>query len=98
MRYEVLTVILGMAIAAYLTRIVGFWIIGRLRETSQLLNRIRYVPCAVLAAILAPPISRGEIAECIGMGVAILSFIATRNFLISLCISVLLVALLRSSI
>jgi len=95
MRIANITAILGMALVTYLTRIAGFWFAGRLGQSGSLIRRMKYVPCAVLAAIVAPLMAMGGLAEWSGIVVSMLIMILTRNFLLSLVASVLTVVLFR---
>ena len=48
--------ILGMALATYLTRAGGVWLVGRLRPSPRLEATLRQAPGAVLMAIVAPAV------------------------------------------
>lgn len=53
---EPMLIILGMAIATYLTRSLGYWWIGRRPVAPWLKDVLEAVPGAVLVAVIAPAI------------------------------------------
>ena len=54
MRTESLVTIFGMALATYATRAGGLWLIGRVPPTPRVERWLRYIPGAVLVAIVVP--------------------------------------------
>jgi uncharacterized membrane protein len=68
-----LTAILVMAVITYLTRIVGYALIRRLRVGYRLRTALEAVPGAVLVALVAPAILAHGFAEALAGAVTILA-------------------------
>lgn len=60
-----LLAILGMALATYLTRAAGLWLVQRLSVTGRLGGALEAVPPAVLMAVIAPTVFATGPAETI---------------------------------
>lgn len=69
MKNEALITILGMALATYITRAGGLWIMGRVAISPRVERWLRHVPGALLVAIVAPGIVTGGLAA-VGASVA----------------------------
>ena len=52
--WSTLLVILGMAGATYMTRVLGYWMIARMTLKGRLAAALEAVPGAVLMAVIAP--------------------------------------------
>jgi len=93
----VLFVILGMAIATYLTRTGGFWLMSRFTPSKRLERGLRAVPAAILISIIAPSVIANGLPEI--MATLATSVIAwrTRSPLIAMTIGVLTIIFLRQS-
>jgi uncharacterized membrane protein len=93
--WDTLAAILEMAVITYLTRIGGLWLMGRIEERPRVDAAMRYVPGAVLAAIVAPAALTGGLAE----GLAVLATIAvmarTKQLPLALVTGVAVAWLLR---
>jgi uncharacterized membrane protein len=65
--------ILAMAIATYLTRIAGVWLIARLRIAGRLQAALEAMPAAILTAVIAPTVLATGPAEFLAGVIAILA-------------------------
>ena len=72
-------VVAGMAIAVYLTRIGGYWLIGRVTIGPRLRRMLDALPGAVIASSLAPILFHGGLRAALAMGAAAVAMIVLRN-------------------
>ncbi len=70
--WTTLLVILGMAGATYLTRVLGFWMIARMTLKGRLASALEAVPGAVLMAVIAPTILLQGPAEALAAAATLL--------------------------
>ncbi len=106
----VLTTIILMALVTYATRLGGFLLLSRLNLTGRVEAWLRYIPGAVLFAIIAPTVVpanlmqagtgssgvlTGGIAEMLAAAVALLVAGRTKNLLLTMISGVLTVWMLR---
>jgi uncharacterized membrane protein len=68
-----LVIILGMAAVTYLTRIGGYWLVGRVRIRGRLAAALEAVPVAALTAIVAPTAMATSPAESAAAAVTLLT-------------------------
>jgi uncharacterized membrane protein len=93
---DVWVAIAAMAVATYLCRAGGFWLMGFVRITPRVRGWIDAIPMAVVGAVLGPAALKAGPAEAAGFVAAL---IATRLFhhdLAGLAAGVGAVALLRA--
>ncbi|MGK9235836.1 AzlD domain-containing protein [Inquilinus limosus] len=90
-----LAAILGMAVATYLTRISGLFLVGRLRLQGRMKAAFDAAPPAVLTAVIAPMVLATGWAETAATLVAALA--ATRlPLLATVLVGVVAVVALRA--
>lgn len=101
---QVLIAILGMGLITLACRFLPFGVMGRIQLSSAVVAWMRYLPVAVLSAVVIPqillaqgdvcfgPVSRPLVASLFTVGVAAL----TRNLLAGVTIGVACIALLRA--
>lgn len=65
--------ILGMAAVTYLTRIGGYWLVGRIRIRGRLAAALEAVPAAALTAIVTPTAMATGPAESAAAAVTVLT-------------------------
>ena len=92
---EAALAILGMALASYLCRVGGFWLMGFVAITPRVKAGLSATPIAVLTAIVAPAALRGGVAESAGLAVALATMKLTRSDIAASIAGVATVALLR---
>lgn len=91
----VLVAVVGMAVGTYLTRIGGYWLVSRIELTALVRAWLRYVPGAVLAALIIPDLAGGGPAEWGAAGAALLVAWRTGNILFAMVAGIAAVLLLR---
>ena len=92
---EALLAILGMAAVTYLTRIGGFWLIGRFTLSKRAEVWLRYIPGCVLIAIVAPDVERGGPEAWSATLVAIAVTARTKSLPLAMVFGVATLLLLR---
>lgn len=92
---EALVTILGMAGVTYAIRAGGLLLADRLPRTGFVAAWMRHLPGAVLAALVAPAVAGGGIAEAIGAAATLGIYMASRNLLAAMIGGVLSVFLMR---
>jgi uncharacterized membrane protein len=95
---EALYVILGMAAVTFAIRMGGLLVANRLPTTGFMAAWLRHVPGAVLAALVAPAVLAGGVAEWLATAVTALVFVLTRNLFAAMAGGVAAVWLLRQVI
>lgn len=94
---ETVLVIVGMALVTYATRAGGVWMMSRVKPSPFVQAWMRHVPGAVLVAIVAPAtLSRGP-ADAAAALIATLVALRTRSMILTICVGVLAVVLLRQA-
>ena len=92
---EALIAIIGMALATIAIKASGLLLADRLPRTGFAAAWLRHIPGAVLAALVAPAIVSGTLAESVAALVTGLVFVATRNLFAAMASGVLGVYLMR---
>ena len=95
MSHEALYTILGMAAVTFAIRMGGLLVANRLPTTGFVAAWLRHVPGAVLAALVAPAVLAGGVAEWLAAAVTAAVFVATRNLFAAMAGGVAAVWLLR---
>lgn len=95
MTLDALLAILGMALVTYAIRAGGLIIAGRLPTDGFVARWMKHVPGAVLAALIAPAILAGGLAEGAAAGVTALVYLVTRNLFAAMAGGVLAVYVAR---
>ncbi len=88
--------VLAMAAAAYLTRISGFWLMGRVPLTPRLRRMLDALPGAVVAATVTPMVVNGGAPAALGLAVVIAIMLARGNEFLAVAAGIAAVALTRS--
>lgn len=95
-RVELLPALLAFAMASFVCRAAGFWLMRFVTVTPRVKAALAAAPLAVMLGIVAPAAVRGELPEWLGLGVIALVMRATRNDLIAALAGVATVALGRA--
>jgi uncharacterized membrane protein len=95
-RPDLLPALLALAIASFVCRAGGFWLMRFVTATPRLKAALAAAPLAVMIGIVAPAAVRGEWPEWLGLGVIAVVMRATRNDLIAALAGVVTVALGRA--
>lgn len=92
---EAIYLILGMAAVTLAIRMGGLLVANRLPTTGFVAAWLRHVPGAVLAALVAPAVLAGGVAEWLAAAVTALIFVGTRSLFAAMAGGVAAVWLLR---
>mgnify|MGYP001810353712 CR=1 FL=1 len=89
-------IIAAMAVAAYLTRISGFFLMRFVAVTPRVEAWLKALPLAIMGSILAPIALHGGPAEYAGFAATIAMFFWRRNDILAAVAGMATVALLRA--
>ncbi len=89
-------IIFMMALAAYLTRIAGFFLMRFVAVTSRVEAWLKALPLAIMGSILAPIAAHGGPAEYAGFAATIAIFLWRRNDILAAVAGMATVALIRA--
>lgn len=95
MSLEALITILGMALATFAIRAGGLLLADRLPRTGFVASWMKHLPAAVLAALVAPAVANGGVAEAIAALATLGIYVASRNLFAAMVGGVLAVFLAR---
>ncbi|HLW03377.1 MAG TPA: AzlD domain-containing protein [Ktedonobacterales bacterium] len=95
MQIDAMVAILGMAVATYVTRAGGLWLMRFVSPSPRVEAWLRHLPGAVLVALIAPAIVEDGMIGAAGALATALIAARTRNLLLSILVGVGLVVLLR---
>jgi uncharacterized membrane protein len=87
--------ILAMALAAAVTRVAGFWLMGHVQVTPRVRRMLETLPGAIVVATVAPLGLKGGPAGLIGIGVAFAAMILRRNEFLAVALALASIALAR---
>ena len=65
--------IIGMAVATYITRITGLWLVRRFEARGRVKAALDAVPPAILMAVIAPQVITGSIPETLASLVTLIA-------------------------
>jgi len=88
--------ILGMALATYLTRAGGFWLMGRVALSPRVARWLRHIPGAVLVSIVAPMLAESGPAELVAAGVTVVVGAVSKSVLLAMVAGVIAVVIARA--
>jgi len=92
---EALVAILGMALATMAIKAGGLLLADRLPRTGFAAAWLRHIPGAVLAALVAPALVSGSIAEAVAAAATGAVFLGTRNLFAAMATGVATVYVVR---
>jgi uncharacterized membrane protein len=85
----------AMTLVVYLTRVGGFWLIGRVTIGRRLHRILEAMPGAVIAATVAPILLHGGMSALLAVIAAALAMLAVRNDFAAVVAGVAVAALTR---
>ncbi len=88
-------VIAGMAVATYLTRVAGLWLLQLANVEGRARSAMDALPPAVLMAVIAPTVLATGVAETLAAGITVLAAFRLP-LLVSVVIGVASVVVLRA--
>ncbi|MCX5497166.1 AzlD domain-containing protein [Kaistia dalseonensis] len=89
-------IVFAMALAAYATRISGFFLMRFVAVTPRVEAWLKALPLAIMGAILAPIAMHGGPAEYAGFAATIAVFLWRRNDIIAALAGMAAVAAMRA--
>jgi uncharacterized membrane protein len=72
-------VIIAMTVAVYITRVGGYWLIGRVTIGPRLRKMLDALPGAIIAATIAPLLLHGGFSAVCAVAAALAAMILLRN-------------------
>lgn len=93
---DVLVAILAMALATYLCRAGGFFLMRFVRITPRVEAGLKALPIALMGAVLGPIAFRGGPPEWVGLLVAIVAMRLSGNEFVAVILAIASVAGLRA--
>ena len=94
-QYQIALTIFGMAIATYLTRCAGYFLVTKFKVTGRLEKFIKAIPGTILISIVAPAVFTSSLAEGFASLVTIAVAWRTNNLPISMIAGVIAVVVAR---
>jgi len=93
---EAVLAILGMALATFAIKAGGLLLAGRLPREGFAAAWLRHIPGAVLAALVAPALVTGSLAEVVAAAATAAIFLLSRNLFAAMAGGVGTVFLMRT--
>ena len=90
-----IAIIAAMAVAVYLTRAGGYWLIGRVTIGPRLRKMLDALPGAIIAATIAPLLAHGGISALAAVSAALLAMVTLRNDFAAVAAGIAAAALVR---
>jgi uncharacterized membrane protein len=94
---EMLPLLAALALASFVCRAGGFWMMRFVAITPRVEAALRAAPLAVMIGVVAPAALRGGVAELGGLAAVGLTMLWRRNDLLATLAGVAVVALLRAA-
>lgn len=88
--------IVAMALATYLTRFAGFWLMGHVPVTLRVRRMLETLPGAIVVATVAPLVAKSGAPGLIGIGVTLASMLLRRNEFLAVALGLTAVSLARA--
>ncbi|MCA9877547.1 MAG: AzlD domain-containing protein [Thermomicrobiales bacterium] len=95
MRPEVAVAIAGMAVVMFLTRVGGYWLVGRLAPTPRVTRIIEQLGGVTLVALTAPAVVSAGVPGVVAAVVAALTAWRTGNLLVAMLLAMGVIRVLR---
>ena len=95
MRSEVVVAIAGMAVVMYLTRIGGYWLVGRLAPSPRITRIIEQLGGVTLVALTAPAVVTAGTPGVIAAVVVAIAARRTGNLLVAMLLGMVVIQVLR---
>ncbi len=92
-----IAVLAAMALAAYVARIGGYWLIGHFPIGTRLRRMLDALPGAVIAAIVLPILVKGGPSAVLAVAAATVTMVVLRNDFAAVLSGVAVAALVRAA-
>lgn len=93
-----LAAIIGMAVATYVTRAGGFWLMEYVTITPRIERFLRHMANGVLIAIITAAAMNGDLPMWIGLGAVLVVMLLFRRSMTAILVGVAIAAGLRQLI
>lgn len=80
--------IVAMAVATYLTRISGFWLMAHVPLTARLRRMLEALPGSVVAATVLPIVMKGGAPAGLAVAAALATMIVRRNEFLAVAVGI----------
>ena len=90
-------IVAAMALAVYVTRAGGYWLIGRVPIGPRLARMLEALPGSIIAATVAPLLVHGGVSGFAAALAALAAMLAVRNDFAAVLAGVGAVALVRAA-
>jgi uncharacterized membrane protein len=87
--------IVVMALATYLTRVSGYWLMGHVPMTLRVRRMLETLPGAIVVATIVPLVARAGAPGVIGIGATFAAMLLRRNEFLAVAVGLTAVALAR---
>lgn len=87
--------IIGMAVATYITRAGGFWLMDHVTITPRIERFLRHMANGVLIAIITASAMNGDIAMWVGLGAVLIVMLLFRRSMTAILVGMAIAAALR---
>lgn len=87
--------IVAMALATYLTRVSGYWLMGHVPMTIRVRRMLETLPGAIVVATIAPLVARAGAPGMIGIAATFAAMLLRRNEFLAVGVGLSAVALAR---
>jgi uncharacterized membrane protein len=87
--------IVAMALATYLTRVGGYWLMGHVPMTLRVRRMLETLPGAIVVATIVPLVARAGAPGVIGIGATFAAMLLRRNEFLAVAVGLTAVALAR---
>jgi uncharacterized membrane protein len=88
--------IAGMALATYLTRASGLWLMENLSPNRRIDAWLQHIPGALMISIVAPAVIAEGPAEWIAATITLLVAVRSKSLLLAMVVGIIAVVGLRS--
>jgi uncharacterized membrane protein len=90
-------VIVVMTVVVYLSRVGGFWLIGRVKIGPRVAKMLDALPGAIIAATIAPLLLHGGVSALCAVGAALVVMVVVRRDFAAVAAGLLTAALVRAA-
>jgi uncharacterized membrane protein len=88
--------IAAMALATYLTRVSGYWLMGHVPMTLRVRRMLETLPGAIVVATIVPLVAKAGAPGVIGIGATFAVMLLRRNEFLAVAAGLTAVALARA--
>jgi uncharacterized membrane protein len=87
--------IVAMALATYLVRVSGYWLMGHVPMTIRVRRMLETLPGAIVIATIVPIVAKAGAPGLIGVAVTFVAMLLRRNEFLAVAVGLASVALAR---